>query len=1323
MEIEKGGKKMRKFSFTMLIMMLFSFVVENLSGVKQVNAETTKTELINENYLKIDYDFETKDESNIWRVGFKQKSEDEKFDQRLKLKVTDEQDKTIEYPVLDNMRQKDGWLVEEKFSQSMEGQIVLSVPKSVEKLKLYVQLDQRKSDDDSAKIHEDTLATKKPFVLEMKKAKEAKQPDVKKKEEVTTASSEDFIGPRMLQQMKADDKQETMNRANLRAANASKYQNKVPEYNKDNGNYPKPSWKPSNQENVINHQGGNDNTASNVWDGLQSWDTTNANFTNSYIRYGLDDGREDIALRKYATQTAKPEVFDVRLNVRGNSITKPGVDIFFVMDNSSSMGYTNPHPPYGIRDSDGKVKGRKEYAVSSLNNLLEKFKKNLPTNSDYMRIGGVVYGSKVMSTYELSNNTEDWDKMAEGYKKASVVEQNTYTQGGLIEAQKKLQASGNDRRKIVFLLTDGAPTVSLRPTAGKSDLGIYYDNIRITSYSTNPPSNLSGSTVTYLREHNGYEPPYTQYWERPINIANINGGPSLKVQSHLDMANSEAANLKDGGIEIQTIAIGVERSTFEKHTKDELVKGLYRMATKRAGVTGDEAKDHYFYYAENKEDFDPSFNEWYDSVLSTVENGVIEDPLGDMVELVGKPIITDVSTKNGTSAKKIADGKTAILDESNPRKVRVTNINLYGNQEIQVDYKVRLKTESDNFVSNQWYQVNGKTTLQPTPDRSDDLMEFGVPSVKAKLEDFEISIEKIWEDTYKGVPNYWRLQGQKINAELQMKDPNTGAFKKVDTAELNEANQWNKTYPAVSGRSNIFRIKEVGRTPGYAPVTMNYQAFTQAELGSDKIQLTNKLLTGSTHFYKYKEDGKTPFATSDLPKFSVTHENGKLLADNLKPDSSGKVTIENIPIGTYILKEDYAPAGYSKMADVPIKVVENDEGNKVIITFADNKGAGYVIKNELKKDITIPIEKVWEDKHKETENYWGKRSNSVDFKIQEKSNNQWKDVETVTLSEKNGNWKGSFKTDKEDTVHRIVELGKTLGYAPPEDIQGEFSYNSLRIKGDGTAKIVNRLLKGEASFNKFLEDGKTPFKGSDLPKFTVRRKDDGKELVKDLTPDKDGKVTIKDIPVGEFIIEETHVTDGFKKMADISLKAVEKKVTQGGNTKYVVETTMDDSSTPINKTNKLKDYNLNIAKLDQNEAPLTGAKFKLTGPNGYSEISNNNSFIFEFIGLARGTYHLEEIETPKGYQGMKTAFQFTINLDGTVTFAEHPNVISTHYEISNTYTTNSIDLTIKNKKALPGVLPRTGGTSTKLFFKIAFGLAITAGLLSGFYWLYYRKKS
>ncbi|REC24240.1 hypothetical protein CF160_16160 [Enterococcus pseudoavium] len=52
---------------------------------------------------------------------------------------------------------------------------------------------------------------------------------------------------------------------------------------------------------------------------------------------------------------------------------------------------------------------------------------------------------------------------------------------------------------------------------------------------------------------------------------------------------------------------------------------------KKAGASGNSAEDHYFYHAENESDFDEYFNSWYDSVLSTAEDGVIEDPLGDMV--------------------------------------------------------------------------------------------------------------------------------------------------------------------------------------------------------------------------------------------------------------------------------------------------------------------------------------------------------------------------------------------------------------------------------------------------------------------------------------------------------------------------------------------------------------------------------------------------------------------------------------------------------------------------------------------------------------------
>lgn len=112
-----------------------------------------------------------------------------------------------------------------------------------------------------------------------------------------------------------------------------------------------------------------------------------------------------------------------------------------------------------------------------------------------------------------------------------------------------------------------------------------------------------------------------------------------------------------------------------------------------------------------------------------------------------------------------------------------------------------------------------------------------------------------------------------------------------------------------------------------------------------------------------------------------------------------------------------------KMADVKIKVVDNAEGNGVIITFADNKGAGYVIKNELKKDTTIPIEKVWEDKYQGTDNYWGKRGKNVDFKIQEKTAVSGWMLKRSLYQEKMAVGKDHLKQAKMRSIE-LLKLGK-----------------------------------------------------------------------------------------------------------------------------------------------------------------------------------------------------------------------------------------------------------------------------------------------------------
>lgn len=79
----------------------------------------------------------------------------------------------------------------------------------------------------------------------------------------------------------------------------------------------------------------------------------------------------------------------------------------------------------------------------------------------------------------------------------------------------------------------------------------------------------------------------------------------------------------------------------------------------------------------------------------------------------------------------IEDGdKPNISIENSNRQIKVDNINLTRNQEIELEYTVRLKVDDPTFVSNQWYPTNNETILRPTPERTNDRLEFGRPSVK-----------------------------------------------------------------------------------------------------------------------------------------------------------------------------------------------------------------------------------------------------------------------------------------------------------------------------------------------------------------------------------------------------------------------------------------------------------------------------------------------------------------------------------------------------------------------------------------------------------------
>lgn len=1280
----KGGiYEMKKKHLLMLVVLLFSFITETLPSLVTAYAETTKTELIDEKFLKVSYEYESLEDTNRWRITFSRQSEESDKEQRLKLKVTNEKGKVITYPAIKNMDEKDEWLIEKNYSASMEGQLVFELPKSTKKLNLDVQLDEQTlSNGKDAKIQENILDIKESFVLKAQDTKEETKTSESKA--AVKTSSEDFIGPPEPEEVVPVPATAVPNNGLLRM-DPPKYTNKAPVYTSNNGTYPTCYWTPTGQSNVRNHQGGYEKESG--WDGVTSWDVSSDDYTKSYIKYGVEKTKPNISLRKYASETSKDDEFNVRLNVRGSTIPKPGVDVCFVLDNSASMIQT-----------EGYIGGisRKTLSVNSLQKLIDKFKAANP-ETDSLRIGGVIFSAKNNNygnpIVPMSSNESNWQNLVNTYKNTPS-DGDTYTQKALMDAQTMLNnVGGTDRRKVIFLLTDGAPNMSAVPIALKNDTNIYYDGVRITQ---NDGNSIAGGSYLQAAPTGGKS--YTVKIPEGYYIAQ----PNRCIYSHLTPVNSTAADIKDQGMEINSIAINIKKNfTYEGHSDAELIRGLYKIASKKSNATGDIQNDYQFYHAKTTGDFDISFDDWFNSVIQTVDKGVIEDPIGDMFELVGKPTVKEIK-KSGVPA--IETSKLPNDPVVTNNTIKVDNINLYGQQEVQLDYKLRLKTDAVNYEGDTWYQTNGRTTLTPTPERTTDKLDFGVPSVKGKANKFEIPVEKKWSDSHMNTENYWGLRANSVRVVLQRKSGSS--WVDVETKTLNAANNWKTSFSA-DGGSTIYRVVEPSRTTGYAKPDSNVNEFTAKTLPSKGVQITNKLLKGATVFCKYMEDGKTPF-TSDLPRFTIRRKSdGKVLVSNLEPNARGQVLITDIPLGDFVIDETYVHQGYDKMTDIDVKAVENSAGTDLNITV-NGKTSLHEVTNKRTKDLEIPVEKVWSDSHRGTENYWGLRTNYVRVTLQKRTGSTWEDVESLTLTPID-NWKGVFQNvEGGNTVYRVVEEARTIGYAKPTYNYGT-SFTAATKPKEGI-KLTNKLLTGKAVICKYMDDGKTPF-GKDKPKFTVTRRSDGKVLATDLEPDNNGQVTIENIPMGDFVIEESYVPAGYEKMTNIELKAVENAAGTALNI------TLNGKASPYKVTNKLADFKLKIKKVDQDGNELRGASFRLIGTS-YDQTETGGPY-FEFTGLRPGEYSLSETVVPNGYQGMSGTVRISISREGVVSIQSNPNV-SGSGGVGNP---NLIQLTVTNRKRGAGPLPSTGGSGTAMFFKVALGVISTAGgLLGSLYWLHTKRR-
>lgn len=180
----------------------------------------------------------------------------------------------------------------------------------------------------------------------------------------------------------------------------------------------------------------------------------------------------------------------------------------------------------------------------------------------------------------------------------------------------------------------------------------------------------------------------------------------------------------------------------------------------------------------------------------------------------------------------------------------------------------------------------------------------------------------------------------------------------------------------------------------------------------------------------------------------------------------------------------------------------------------------------------------------------------------------------------------------------------------------------------------------------------------------------------------------------------------------------------------------DTGNTPED-TVRVFTYLINVTKVDQNEAALAGAEFKLEKKQANGSFKTivesialkaNSTNVFEMKGLDDGTYRITETRTPKGYNSIKP-ITFTVNAthsaDPATLEVTNFNVSGVTQEAMIGDTTNDVPTftatednglvatTIKNEKGL--VLPITGDIGTTLFYLA--GIALIGGAA-----VYFKRK-
>lgn len=480
-----------------------------------------------------------------------------------------------------------------------------------------------------------------------------------------------------------------------------------------------------------------------------------------------------------------------------------------------------------------------------------------------------------------------------------------------------------------------------------------------------------------------------------------------------------------------------------------------------------------------------------------------------------------------------------------------------------------------------------------------------------------------------------------------------------------------------SGKASItelpyddYTIREIKAPKGYALSDKEYSVKkTELVHGSPVvIEAANKYILGSVTIKKV--DHENPEKLLEGAKFNVTDENGSLLKWKAEGDvytldergnsviTAGRVTLKDLPEGTYTLTEIDAPSGYAIL-----------DGSRTFTITEANMTAPLEIKVEnLLRRTAVGFIKV-DKNNKEL------RLAGAEFTLYRM--NGEKQGEAVATGVTNSNGLVTF-TELTMGSYRAKETKAPKGYklwnAPIDftvDEYGKVSVGSTELKPEGlvyTAMITNTAEEKEIILKKVSDTGEA------LTGATFRLSGEKSYI---LTTGSDGTAKIS-LPYGDYILEEVIAPDGYVlssekqalNLSDSGLKL---------NGKAVSGFTVTLKNQPVT-------FALTLHKRDASTGKaLSGAMFKITGNSYTKTVTADALGNTETIKLRPGTYGITETATPSGYIRPLGGWTLTVERDGDMSVSGNGAYISLG---------NTVVLTVDNISNQPCATPTQPPCST-----------------------------